>query len=89
MDLYDIILVGDIIVLVGGILLFLVGKLLGEPWNSRFALPATVLIIAALMVYVIAEVIIGKGANLAWGVLLIICFAVIMHFVNKRNEDAS
>jgi carbon starvation protein CstA len=89
MDMYDVVLVGDIMVLIGAILLLAAGKLLGEPWSKRFNVPATILIIAALMVYIVTEFTIGRGGNLAWGLLLVFVFAVIMYFVNKRNEGMS
>ena len=89
MTVYDIILIIDVLVFLLAGLLFLVSRLFPGPMASQLLLLAKILVGAALIVYIATEIVIGKGANLAWGLLLVVVFITIMYFVNRRNEDSS
>ena len=87
MTVYDFILIIDVLVFLLAGLLFLVGRLSGGLLASRLSLLAKIFVGAALIIYITTEIVIGKGANLAWGLLLVVVFIAIMYFVNRGNED--
>ena len=89
MTVYDIILIIDVFLFILAGLLFLVGRFSSARVASWLSLLAKILVAAALIIYILTEVVIGKGANLAWGLLLITVFVTIMYFVNRRNQGAS
>lgn len=89
MTIYDIILIIDVLVFILAGLLFLVSRVSDAPGASRFSVLSKILVGAALIIYIATEIVIGKGANLAWGLLLIIVFIAIMYFVNRRNQGTS
>ena len=89
MTVYDIILIIDVLIFVLAGLLFLVGRFSGAPVASQLSALAKILVGAALIIYIATEIVIGKGANLAWGLLLITVFIAIMYFVNRRNRGTS
>jgi hypothetical protein len=86
---YDIILIIDVFVFILAGLLFLVSRFSGGAMANWLLLLAKIMVAAALITYVVTEMVIGKGANLAWGLLLIIVFVAVMYFVNRRNQDTS
>ena len=86
---YDIILIIDVFVFILAGLLFLVGRFSGAAMASWLLLLAKIMVAAALIIYIVTEMVIGKGANLAWGLLLIIVFVAIMYFINRRNQGTS
>ena len=89
MTVYDIILIIDVFLFILAGLLFLVGRFSSARVANWLSLLAKILVAAALIIYILTEVVIGKGANLAWGLLLITVFVTIMYFVNRRNQGAS
>ena len=89
MTVYDIILIIDVFVFILAGLLFLVVRFSGAVAANWLSLLAKILVAAALMIYIVTEIVIGKGGNLAWGLLLIIVFVAIMYFVNRRNQGTS
>ena len=89
MTVYDIILNIDVFVFILAGLLFLVSRVSGTALANWLSLLAKILVAAALIIYIVTEVVIGKGANLAWGLLLVVVFVSIMYFVNRRNQDTS
>ena len=89
MTVYDVILIIDVFVFILAGLLFLAGRFSGAAAANWLSLLAKILVAAALLIYIVTEIVIGKGANLAWGLLLIMVFVAIMYFVNRRNQGTS
>lgn len=89
MVIIDIILILDLLLLTLAGLLFLASRLMAGKVTRRVSGLIKWLLAGALISYIGAEMFIGQGANLVWGILLVAAIAVILYFANRKKQAGS